>query len=239
MRPLERTTVWTGVLTVAVILALFSPLADPARLSVADQVARLQRGAVTPDRFDYRFLRFESGKAGQAALERLTRSTNSAIADGARKAGMADRYGRSADVLARPRPTASDIKIQAYPSGATLPASFNAQYGRFAELLGHCDDEHACAARLIDLDADGSAEILVAGKISISVFKLERDGRWFEWATYRPSSCLKDFHDIAGVIATGQFETVPPIFPDLVVGGIRLRRQEGEPECPVEPDTAP
>src|SRR5690606_214172 len=49
MQPLERTNIWTAVLEIAVILALFSPLADPARLSVADQMARLERGAVTPD----------------------------------------------------------------------------------------------------------------------------------------------------------------------------------------------
>ncbi|MDP2117852.1 MAG: DUF4153 domain-containing protein, partial [Brevundimonas sp.] len=83
MRPLERTTIGAAVLALVLILALFSPLLDPARLSVMDQVARLERGAVTPDKFDYSFLRFESGKAGQAALERLTRSSNPAVAAGA------------------------------------------------------------------------------------------------------------------------------------------------------------
>ena len=41
------------------------PLADPARLSVADQVARLKRGKVAPDKFDYAFLQQRSGKAGR------------------------------------------------------------------------------------------------------------------------------------------------------------------------------
>ncbi|EHN76789.1 hypothetical protein SMCF_3695, partial [Streptomyces coelicoflavus ZG0656] len=63
-----------GVLAVAAVLALFSPLLDPARLSVADQVARLERGAVKPQDFDFDFLRFDSGKAGLAALDRLMRS---------------------------------------------------------------------------------------------------------------------------------------------------------------------
>src|SRR5690606_40389906 len=38
MRPLEPTNVIAAVATLAVILALFSPLADPARLSVNDQM---------------------------------------------------------------------------------------------------------------------------------------------------------------------------------------------------------
>lgn len=67
MRLLEPTTLADAALAFLLILALFSPLLDPARLSVADQVARLERGAVTPERFDYAFLRWESGKAGQAA----------------------------------------------------------------------------------------------------------------------------------------------------------------------------
>ncbi|WP_332657975.1 DUF4153 domain-containing protein [Brevundimonas sp.] len=237
MRPLERTTIWTAVLTVAVILALFSPLLDPARLSVADQVARLERGAVSPDKFDYRFLRFESGKAGQAALARLTRSPDSRISSGAKAATTAERYERVQP--ASPRPSAADIRIRPYPTGAALPSSFTGQYGRLAENIGHCDDEHPCTAALIDLDGDAVNEVVVAGESSASAFKLEPDGRWFEWALYRSPSCRKDSVDLAGAFASGQVRTTPPVFPDLVVGGVRLRHEEGETECPVEPDPAP
>jgi hypothetical protein len=238
MRPLERTTVWTAVLTVAVILALFSPLADPARLSVADQVARLERGAVPPDKFDYRFLRFESGKAGQAALARLTRSADAEISRRAKDAQAATRHERVRPP-AHETPAAADIRIRAMPTGTTLPVSFTSQYGRLAGPLKHCVDERPCVARLIDLDRDGAVEVLVASGASASVFKLEKDGRWFEWATYRPASCLEGFHDFAEVIGDGGFETIPPQFPDLAVGGIRMRPREGEQECPREPESVP
>ena len=237
MRPLERTTIWTAVLTVAVILALFSPLLDPARLSVADQVARLERGAVTPDRFDYRFLRFESGKAGQAALERLTRSANPDIAGRARAAKTAERYERVQTPASRP--SAAEVRIRPYPAGSALPASFTGQYGRLAANFGHCNDEHPCTATLMDLDRDGVNEVLVAGGISASVFKLEPDGRWFEWAVYRSPSCQKDSIDLARAFAAGEVRTTPPVFPDLVIGGVRLRHEAGETECPVEPEPAP
>ncbi|MFA4894436.1 DUF4153 domain-containing protein [Brevundimonas sp.] len=236
MRPLERTNVWTAILTVAVILALFSPLLDPARLSVTDQVARLQRGAVTPDRFDYRFLRFESGKAGQAALARLARSDNPEIATRARAATTAERYER---LRPRPAPTAAGIRIQTWPSGVILPGSFTGQYGRLAEGLGHCDGEHPCMARLTDLDRDGAPEVLIAGRATLSVYKQETDGRWFEWAMYTPPGCKADSLDIGQAVAASDLETAPPMFPDLMVGGVRLRHQEGEPECPGEPEPAP
>lgn len=239
MRPLERTTIWTAVLTVAVILALFSPLADPARLSVADQVARLERGAVTPDRFDYRFLRFESGKAGQAALERLTRSDNAEVARRARDALIAQRY-EPVRSLPPKAPTIADIRIRPYPENSTLPASFTGQYGRLAENFGHCDEEHACVARLIDLDGDGDPEVLVAGQMSASAFKQEPDGRWMEWVMYRAPECDNDdSFNVAEAVGSPRLATAPPIFPDLVIGGVRLRRQEGELECPAQPDPAP
>ncbi len=232
MRPLERTNIWTALLTVTVILLLFSPALDPARLSVMDQVARLERGAVTPDKFDYRFLRFESGKSGQAALERLARSDNADIAARARAAQTDDRLYQPAVVPVRPLPAASDIRIRVYPSSATLPASFTGQYPRLVEVLGHCTDEQVCAARLIDLDRDGSEDVLIARQTTIAVFKREPGGLWYEWAIYHRNTCADRSKNIPQAFADGRFETAPPVFPDLIVDGVRLRHEEGEPECP-------
>ena len=235
MRPLERTNVWTAVLEVAVILALFSPVADPARLSVADQVARLERGAVTPDKFDYRFLRFESGTVGQAALERLTRSDNADIAARAKVAQTAERYPHESIEPERPV-TAADIRIHANPAGAALPASFTQQYDRLKPVLDGCREGAVCEARMLDLDRDGSVEILVAAQREVAVFKREADGRWFEWANYSPPMCVDESGDLRPALGAGQFETSPPVFPDLVVDGVRLRHLEGAPECPASPD---
>jgi hypothetical protein len=236
MRPLERTNIWTALLTVAVILLLFSPALDPARLSVMDQVARLGRGAVTPDRFDYRFLRWESGKAGQAALARLAHSDNADIAARARTAQTdLDRYELASD-RAETEPAAADIRIHANPATAALPASFTQQYGRLRQILGGCREGSVCEARVMDLDRDGAQEVLVADKTSVSVFKREADGRWFEWAEYTPPMCADESKDIRRAFGAGRFETASPVFPDLVVDGVRLRHVEGEPECPAQPD---
>lgn len=235
MRPLERTTIWTGVLALALILALFSPLLDPARLSVADQVARLERGAVAPDKFDYRFLRFESGKSGQAALERLTRSDNVEIAARAKSTQASERYPFESIEPERPV-TAADIRIHPNPVGAVLPASFTQQYDRLKQVLDGCREGSVCEARMLDLDRDGSAEILVAAQREVAVFKREADGRWFEWAKYSPPMCSEESGDLRPSLGAGRFETSPPVFPDLVVDGVRLRHLEGAPECPAAPD---
>jgi hypothetical protein len=235
MRPLERTTIGAAVLALILILALFSPLLDPARLSVMEQVARLERGAVTPDKFDYSFLRFESGKAGQAALERLERSDNADIAARAKAAQTADRYPFESIEPERPV-TAADIRIHANPAGAALPASFTQQYDRLKQVLDGCREGSVCEARMLDLDRDGAQEVLVAARRSVSVFKREADGRWFEWAEYTPPMCADEQADVAAAFRSGRFETAPPVFPDLIVGGVRLRHLEGAPECPSTPE---
>lgn len=86
MAPLERTNIVGAVASVLAILALFSPVADAARLSVADQMGRLERGEVAADRFDYGFLQNSSGKTGHAALARLAASDDPAIAARAKAA---------------------------------------------------------------------------------------------------------------------------------------------------------
>ncbi len=237
MRPLERTNIWTALLTVAVILLLFSPALDPARLSVMDQVARLERGAVTPDKFDYRFLRFESGKAGQAALERLAQSDNAAIATRAKTAqSESNRYEMASDLTGN-LPSAADIRIRPNPAGAVLPASFTQQFGRLREILDSCVEGSICEARMLDLDRDGAPEVVVAAKRSISIFRLEEDGRWFEWAEYLPPTCAGQTTDMAAAFGAGRFSLAPPVFPDFIVDGVRLRHVEGEPECPTAPET--
>jgi hypothetical protein len=58
-------------LILAIYLAISSPVADPAKLSVANQISRLQAGKISPDKFDFTVLRYDGLRFGQAALENL------------------------------------------------------------------------------------------------------------------------------------------------------------------------
>src|SRR5690606_23887481 len=120
MQPLERTNITAAVLMVAVVLALFTPLADPQRLSVDNQMDRLASGAVSAEQFDYAFLKFEAGRHGQAALARLARSDNPEIARRAREA----EAGVSRWALPDVRPESPPPEIGVHPEGADLPESF-------------------------------------------------------------------------------------------------------------------
>jgi hypothetical protein len=67
---LAPTNVLSAYLMLALVVALNTSLADPFRLSVDSQVARLTSGRVEVDRFDYDFLKYRSGRYGTLALQR-------------------------------------------------------------------------------------------------------------------------------------------------------------------------
>lgn len=213
MQPLERTNVITAGLEIAVILALFSPLADPARLSVADQVARLDHGAVKPDQFDYRFLRFDSGKVGEAALARLTRSGTPDIARRAREMqAETNRYDAAEAGVPELVPVYEVI-------GAALPEDFIGPVPR-VDLRAECTNEAACVATIRDLDGDGEIEVLVAHAYSIMVWAREADRRWEMQADYPYTRCSGHPEgDTRAQLRRGQLQLETPRWPDVVFGG--------------------
>lgn len=233
MAPLERTNVWTAGLEIAVILALFSPLADPARLSVADQVARLERGAVKPDQFDYRFLRFESGKAGQAALERLTRSSDPLVARSARNMKAVEDRWNEPDVGLPDRTPLFEV----VPAGARLPADFARAVPPSDDRAQLCVTAGACVASPIDLNGDDRPEVLIAHAGAIQLWAL-RDGQWVGVGSWNPQPCLGSNGsgriDPREVLRRGQVRPVTPEWPDLDISGQRSASLIRNSDCVVE-----
>lgn len=219
MKPLERTNVAAAVLTVGVILALFSPLLDPARLSVADQVARLKRGAVSAAEFDYGFLRWNAGRTGQGALADLARSKDADIAARAKRAqASASRYD---DERATPP---SQPRIAAWPKGAVLPAGFDAPVvsgdPRFA-----CSGTEDCVAVLRDMNGDGRDEVLLATRFQITLFALGAEG-WRPEADYRADVCAGPKNsDHRELIKSPDMAPVAAPWPDLKLGETTASRQ--------------
>lgn len=64
---------------VALILAL--PIFNFGAISARNQIARLESGAVTPNKFDYAALRWDFGDAGRKALARLAKSGTAKVAE--------------------------------------------------------------------------------------------------------------------------------------------------------------
>jgi hypothetical protein len=229
---LEPTNIFTSLVIVAVLLALATPVADPARISVADQLSRLQAGTVTPESFDFRFLRLRAGRYGVHALEQLAAqregpqaSVIAARADQALHAKSAWEVGQPAP---QPPTTPAERRLRITvisPNGATLPEDFvqqdwNAFQPRFKlPLCLHSDFQ--CEAILTDLDGDGQPEILLFNLPhgGAAAFKKRlADGTWTYLGAVANANCL----GVRDALHAGQFETAQPTLNEIMANGQRL-----------------
>ncbi len=238
-----RYTSWLGLiapvnvvaalLVLAVLFCLFTPIADPARLSVNDQMARLERGRIKADQMDYLFLRFDGARYGKAALEQLAqRSTGPDAALLREKATAAlrevnrwSRYLRPPPAVLAPAAVAANLRV--WPAGAALPADFLAQ--KWVDTQpGHqapaCLTRagSSCDAVMLDVDGDSKQEILLFGSADVAptLFIRQRAGAWaiFGRLPYVTTYC----RPLQEKLKAGAFKLAPPRTRELEVGGQRI-----------------
>src|SRR5471032_2500827 len=218
----------TAFVILALLLALFTPLADTARLSVNDQMARLDSGKVSASKFDFTYLKFEGARYGRAALEQLRTRTQGADAARVRKsAGLAlQQDSRQQNDLA----TVADIDVAAnlavWPTGAALPEEFLWQDWRVGTRryqLPTCLTQRGvgCDAFVMDINLDGEAEVLVmqAGQLPV-VLGSGPDGKWRLVGTlpFAAASCAP----LVRELKAGQFQLIAPRAQDLQISGQRV-----------------
>jgi hypothetical protein len=220
---LEATNIATAFASTLIFLALFTPLADPARISVDDQVGRLKAGAIAPEKFDYPFLRFSSGRFGIDALRELAeRKDLPLVAE--RSADALQKKFR--DPFAR-GPLAAEDRARnimvVRPQGQTLPPSFlETNWGklRISPSAPLCLTEPSnCEAVIADLNGDGIAEIVILspGYGPAAVFS-SSDGQVWSYIGSLPK-CTGVFD----ALLAGNYKLVEPEWRDLEVAGRRLR----------------
>jgi hypothetical protein len=180
MKTLEVTNIAMAFVVIVVLLALCTPVADPRRLSVADQVGRLEKGKVKAEAFDYQFLRFDAGRFGRDALDRLKAHPNAEIASRAKVAFMLTE--RSYAARQTPRPSQAP-RLVFHPKGATPPAGFATAPGFAGDCLS---GDIACDARLLDVTGDGQVEVLVTRGWEIEVYGTSEGGAWRRLGAFQP-----------------------------------------------------
>lgn len=235
-----------------VLLALFTPLADPARLSTEDQVARLEAGRVTAAQFDVGYLHFDGARYGRAALARLDR--DSARADAAqlrsRIAAVRKLRTRHELHLLADRPGIAG-KLRVWPAGTQLPQSFLQMDWLSQEGIAHMPrcllhGGAGCDALLLDLGGDDRPEVLLFGDSpwESAVITEEAGGRWRFAGRLAGMPCpaWKD------ALREGKIGVVAPLWRDLQVAGRRITVEAAPadgpagacpPAGPAQPDAPP
>jgi len=231
MELIKPLNIGLAVFKCVVFIAILTPIASPARLSVDNQVKRLTSGTVKPEKFDWWFLRYVTGNYGTRAIEQLIKSPNAAIAKQAAKAKAGElenhRYYREDDEAAEAnRPDLSKLEVVA-PKGAALPASFIAQkFDNETDLwVPSClaakpaKDQPTCKAALLDLDGDTKPEVIImTSSGSVVGFRRKAD----TWITLRTDVEAKP-NKVVQDIEKGDIRTVEPLYKDVMIGDSRVR----------------
>ncbi len=233
MELLKPLNIGLAVFKCVVFIAILTPLASPARLSVDNQVKRLMSGVVKPEKFDWWVLRYDTGTYGSKALDRLINSPNAAIAkmaanSKADKLGSRRYYREDSEIPEAERPDLSKLEVVS-PKGATLPASFVAQkfdneadpFAPACLVKKPTNDQLTCKAALLDLDGDAQPEVLIMTSFGGVVgFK-----RWTDkWIALR-ADVNANQSVLPESITKGEILAVEPLFKDVMIGKARVRFQ--------------
>ena len=205
LRLIETWNFFTTILGLIVLFALFTPIADPVRLSVASQMERLKSGKVKPENFDFSYLRTQGGRFGKEALTELAKSHDKTIGDAA-LGNLSDGHPFGYSLPQPLTPQRIVERIAVFPRGKTLPDSFlrqnwDAEKDEFMAsncARGGFERSYHCEAILRDFDGDGSDEVLLLltaknreGWFS-GVLMKQVSGHWQTIATLSRTNCNGD-----------------------------------------------
>lgn len=212
MKPLEIGNLASAVAIILVAGALFSPLADPARLSVDNQMARLAARRIAPEKFDVRALRWEGARYGEAALKNL-RARSDALGQRASAALAATSRFEQQTAPASEVPMMAELNLLALPEGTVLPATFLK-----ARLIPACPKPPArCMAQMVDVNGDDAPEVLVANGGELLTFAQNEVGAWRQVGANSIGAALEK------AFAQAPTTLAPPEVSDLMIGGQRVR----------------
>lgn len=217
-----------AALASATALAFATPLADPARLSAEDQLARLADGRTKPEAFDYAFLtRGELPRYGDEAMRRLLRWTGPGAAE-VRRTARAIVGGAFGDL---PPPDLARF-VRVSPGDAPLPSDFaEADFALFERKyeLPRCLRHHGtepCRAVVRNLDQDPEAEVVILDADHRLLFD-RVDGAW---------SVAGDFDNDCGDRPEVKPDTVVTVGPatrtELTVGDTTFHLAQNCPPAP-------
>jgi len=211
---------------VALALATHTPVLDPLRWSARDQLRRLVDGIVPAGEFDYGFLRYELGRAGDRALTELAGLTAhgelASVHDGVARVRAAKNYGEWQSQLVQLR--AEDIYVRE-PDRPLPPALLEAiaREGNAYQWQG-CRLNQRCSAVRIELDQEPGPEWIVlfdtGSRKHVSIFGASA-------GTFSQRGSLDASEEGAAALdaalRAGRFETVAPRWRDVRIDGALYR----------------
>lgn len=157
----RRANLGLAGLVFLVAILVQTPLFNAWSWTVNDQIARLERGAVSAEQFDYAYFHFVLGKAGERGLDRLAADTSLPQHDlilekieAVRAAETQWQFRDEDQVTTRTVEAAlADGRIEVSPAGIELPDSLVAALSAAQWSVSGCIEGNAIQCLLLRTDA--------------------------------------------------------------------------------------
>ena len=218
---LEATNHVTAYVGLALILLLFSPVADPARIAVGSQLARLRSGSVPPAQFDFAALRSDGARWGAAAVADLA-SGSGPVAEAARAGGDGRSVDRTPSDPSPLEPEQLAQRVKVLPPGRTLPSALvHGTFVTFGGQVPRCFQagDEVCTVRFLQLVPNGPEVALLIVGGSGALLEQDAAGHWQETAKLTEGiGC----DVVRQGLEDGTFSLAPHTTQDILVGGMRL-----------------
>ena len=231
-----KTNIVTALVMCVGLVLLLSPLADARRIAVISQMNRLMSGAVEAEKIDYNYLRWEGGRYGQEALEKLAAGIEHKDKDIiASKAGQTlaqnNRYAAStgAETLT---PEQIRRRLRVLPKEEVLDDALIKQRQsatRWNEK--RCMETDAqCLVWMIDLNDDGLKEAVVITEKPEWSFSTANFYQHLGKDQYKYGGTInfgfgadkQQREKMMSDIESGKVKTLAPRYNDLEIGGRRI-----------------
>jgi len=250
---LPRINVAVSLVLIALMVAVNSPLLDPHRIAVADQLRRWAEARTDAAQLDLDYLRFRSGRYGYRALQTLSADARVA-ADPALAASVQDQLERQTRIYRHhdeeqqhPRLTTVDALAArlrpAQGSAPPDPALLQALLAEPDATNGCLRTDAVCLTIDRDFDGDGRTDTLLCNldaesTIACSLWDAATGGRWQRVATLFWHAPM-DTQRIALALRRGEVTTQPRRWPDLAVDSQMVTpAQVTKPSAPSEEGAA-
>ena len=229
----HEVTNFTGAyLVLLAILLLLSPVGDPARLMVANQMNRLRSGIVAPTAFDFMALRDDGARWGATALDELKADHSTAIANAAQKAGQPAATHPDPEDKQVLTPEQLAERLTVMPAGRTLPKSLlHAEFGPGNGYPPSCflAGFAICTVRFVALIENEPEIALLLDGSSAIVFTQTAPDHWQRSGTLSgPVGCP----DVQSRLKDGAFTLVPHPARDVSINGVTLTLTRATQGCP-------
>ncbi|UYB53550.1 DUF4153 domain-containing protein [Xanthomonas sp. AM6] len=238
LAPVNRVMSWA---VIALALATASPLLDPHRIVVGNQLQRLADGRSSAAALDLYYLRFDSGRRGYRAVQSLREAPAFADdpAQGDRLQRILQRTQRWGDERGEARERIADpVQLRQHIPLAAGSADPGSDWWQ-ALLAGQLHDgdcrqrDSRCALLLRDLDGDGSEDTLLCNEnetygMECRIHARSQD-RWQDAArVHFFARDAKRQDALLDALQAGKLELAPRRWPDLKLP--EAQRAEISPE---------